>query len=108
MLFNSPIFLLVFLPITLAAFYLLGRLRGPAAAVWVLLVASLTFYAYSSLFNFALFSATVVANFLLGFAIARASWGARAWLICGIVLNLCLISTFKYSGLLVSGIDKLL
>jgi len=107
MLFNSPIFLLVFLPITLAAFYLFGRLRGPAAAVWVLLVASLFFYAYSSLFNFALFSATVVANFLLGFAIARVSWSARAWLICGIILNLCLIGTFKYSGLLVSSIDRL-
>src|ERR1700688_428783 len=108
MLFNSPVFLFLFLPITLTGFYVLARLYGRNAALWFLLSASLSFYAYSSLFNFALFLVTVVANFLLGYVIARARWNARAWLICGIVLNLGLIGTFKYAGLFVSSIDKLL
>jgi alginate O-acetyltransferase complex protein AlgI len=108
MLFNSPLFLLLFLPLTLAGFYLLGSLSGRSAALRFLLVASLGFYAYSSLFNFVLFLVTVLANFLLGFVIGRARWNARIWLICGIVLNLSLIGSFKYVGLLVASIDQFL
>ena len=55
MLFNSPIFLFLFLPLTLAGFFLLARLFGRNAALGFLLLACLLFYAYSSLFNFALF-----------------------------------------------------
>ena len=66
MLFNSPIFLFVFLPISLGGFYLLGWWRGRNAALLFLLLACLAFYAYSSLFNFALFLFSVIVNFLFG------------------------------------------
>jgi D-alanyl-lipoteichoic acid acyltransferase DltB (MBOAT superfamily) len=102
MLFNSPLFLLLFLPVTLAGFYLLARWRGRNAALWFLLIAGLLFYAYSSLFNFALFMVSVTANFLLGYAIAHFRASSRIWLICGILLNIGLIGYFKYAGLLVS------
>jgi alginate O-acetyltransferase complex protein AlgI len=108
MLFNSPLFLLLFLPVTLAGFYLLARWWGRNAALWFLLIAGLIFYAYSSLFNFALFMVSVTANFLLGYAIAHFRASSRIWLICGIVLNLCLIGYFKYAGLMVSTTNQLL
>lgn len=108
MLFNSPIFLFLFLPLALGGFYLSARLGGRNAAIWFLLAASCAFYAYSSLFNFSLFIVTVLANFLLGSTIAHARWGKQAWLIGGIVLNLCLIGTFKYLGLFVSTANSLL
>jgi alginate O-acetyltransferase complex protein AlgI len=108
MLFNSPVFLLLFLPIALSAFFLAARLGGRKAAVAALLVASLAFYAYSSLFNFGLFAASVTVNFALGYAIARARLSARAWLVAGIVLNLCFIGFFKYSGLLLATTNDLL
>ena len=106
MLFNSPLFLTIFLPITLGGFYLFGRWRGRNAALIFLLLACLAFYAYSSLFNFGLFICSVAANFMLGYAIAhfRAS---QLWLIGGIVLNLALIGIFKYSGLVVSGVNDI-
>jgi len=106
-LFNSPIFLAVFLPITLGGFYLFGRWRGRNAALIFLLLACLAFYAYSSLFNFGLFLCSVAANFLLGYAIAHFRARSRLWLIGGIVLNLALIGIFKYSGLVVSGINDI-
>jgi D-alanyl-lipoteichoic acid acyltransferase DltB (MBOAT superfamily) len=108
MLFNSPVFLLLFLPVALIAFFLAARLGGGKAAVAALLVASLAFYAYSSLVNFALFAASVTANFALGYVIARARLGTRAWLAGGIVLNLAFIGFFKYSGLLVATTNDLL
>lgn len=107
MLFNSPIFLLVFLPITLGGFYLLGRLWGRSAALLFLLAACLVFYAYSSFFNFVLFLVSVVVNFLFGYAIAHFYLSARAWLIGGIALNLALIGYFKYTGLIISTVNDL-
>jgi hypothetical protein len=43
-LFNSYPFLFVFLPVTCAAFFVIGRWSRPAAAAW-LAAASLAFYA---------------------------------------------------------------
>ena len=107
MLFNSPIFLVVFLPITLGGFYLFGWWRGRHAALIFLLLACLVFYAYSSLFNFGLFVFSVVTNFLIGYVIAHVRARSRLWLIGGIVLNLALIGSFKYSGLVVSGVNDI-
>jgi D-alanyl-lipoteichoic acid acyltransferase DltB (MBOAT superfamily) len=108
MLFNSPFFLLLFLPVTLIGFFLLARWLGRNAALGFLLLASLLFYAYSSPFNLVLFLTTVVVNFLLGYAIAHSGHRPRAWLIGGIVLNLGLIGYFKYAGFLVSGANDVL
>src|SRR4029079_19116738 len=107
MLFNSPIFLLLFLPIALIGFFVSARLAGRSGAVGFLLVASLVFYAYSSLFNFFLFMASVTANFIMGYVIAHAGRNARSWLIIGIALNLSLIGFFKYSGLIVTTTNDL-
>lgn len=107
MLFNSPLFLLIFLPITFGGFYFLACWRGRDAALIFLLLACLVFYAYSSPFNFGLFLVSVTANFLFGFAIAQFHRSSRAWLIGGITLNLGLIGYFKYTGLLVSSVNEI-
>jgi alginate O-acetyltransferase complex protein AlgI len=102
LLFNSPIFLFAFLPLTLGGFYLLGWWRGRNAALIFLLAACLAFYACSSLFNFLILLISIVVNFLFGYAIAHFRLGSRAWLIGGMVLNLGLIGYFKYTGLVIS------
>ncbi len=45
MLFNSYVFIFVFLPVTLAGFFLLGRFQPKLAAAW-LTAASLFFYGW--------------------------------------------------------------
>jgi alginate O-acetyltransferase complex protein AlgI len=107
MLFNSPIFLFLFLPLTLAGFFLFARSLGRNAALGFLLFACLAFYAYSSLFNFALLLVSIAANFLFGYAIAQFRQSSRVWLVGGIVLNLALIGYFKYAGFLVSNVNEL-
>src|SRR5207237_686337 len=46
MLFNSPIFLFVFLPTTVAAYIVVRQLAGPRAVLGLLLVASIFFYGW--------------------------------------------------------------
>jgi alginate O-acetyltransferase complex protein AlgI len=65
-LFNSHVFILAFLPITLLGFFLLGE-RGWArpARLW-LLASSLVFYGWWSWGYLALLLATMVFNWALG------------------------------------------
>src|SRR3954451_21427821 len=102
MLFNSPLFLFLFLPLTLAGFFSLARLFGRNAALGFLLLACLLFYAYSSPFNFAVFLVSVIANFLLGYAIAQFRQSSRVWLIGGIILKCGRTHDFKYRGVVQS------
>jgi|SRR5579875_364280 len=108
MLFNSPLFLLVFLPLTLICFFAAGRWRGSEDAIGVLLIASLIFYAAAGLFNLGLFLTSMIVNFILGALIVR--FYRRRWYLAtlGVVLNLSFIGFFKYSGLLVGTADHML
>ncbi len=98
MLFNSRLFILVFLPVVLAGFFAFSRLGRRAALGWLLL-SSLFFYAWwkPTLLLLLLFS--IGANFYLGGAIARSSH-RRLWLRGGVTFNLGLLGFFKYAGFL--------
>ena len=95
MVFASPIFLLLFLPLTLAA-YLLAR--GQAKNV-VLLVASVVFYLWGEGRFIALLVASVLANWGFGRAIASSEVPRvrRRWLVAagGAVAAPALASSVK-------------
>ncbi len=99
MLFNSRLFVLVFLPATLAGFYALSRFGRRAALGWLLL-ASLFFYAWWKPAMLFLLLASIGVNFGLGRVVARSGW----WLGFGVGLNLGLLGFFKYAGLLASSL----
>lgn len=102
MLFNTQQFVLGFLPLTLAGFFLLGRLAGRAWALRWLVTASLVFYGWWAPRFTLLLVASMTANFLLGRHILRlrvsgpertAGW----WLVVGIAGNLAVLGWFKYA-----------
>jgi alginate O-acetyltransferase complex protein AlgI len=100
MLFNSTLFIFVFLPLAVGVFYALaGRLNGRAGLAW-LIVASLFFYGLSEPAWLALLIVSIVGNFAVGLAIqrTRATTLGRAWLILGIAFDLCVLGWFKYTG----------
>jgi hypothetical protein len=66
MLFNSPEFLLLFLPLTVLGFYALGRFGTGAIVLLWLIAASLVFHAYWKASYTWLFVASVLANHVLG------------------------------------------
>ena len=97
MLFQSQIFLLVFLPLVLGGYYLAARFQslvGAKARNWILLVASFWFYGYWDVRLLPLFVFSVLANWL--FARLYPSHG-RYLLTLGVVLNLVLLGIFKYA-----------
>ncbi len=100
MLFNSYAFIGVFLPITLAGFFLAGRGNPLLAAGW-LGFASLVFYSWWDVRFTALLIGSVALNYaggsLLLTAAARGDARAITWLLRGFVgADLVILGIFKY------------
>jgi len=97
MLFSSYAFLLAFLPLTLAGYYLLRRIGRREASITFLLIASLVFYAQWNLAHCALLVLSVAVNYALGRLAAEGpESGRRIALHVAIAFNLSLIFWFKY------------
>jgi len=103
MLFHTPLFILGFLPATLAGFFLAGRLAGPVWALRWLLISSLFFYGWWNPSLVPLLLLSVLANWALARRIATATEAParRRWFILGIAANLALLGWFKYLGFVV-------
>jgi D-alanyl-lipoteichoic acid acyltransferase DltB (MBOAT superfamily) len=105
MLFNSPEFILGYLPLTLGGFFLAGRLYGTRAALAWLLVADLVFYGWWNPRYLPLLVGSVTVNYGLGRHIHRLTRAsrtraARGWLISGVSFNLGVLGWFKYADFL--------
>jgi D-alanyl-lipoteichoic acid acyltransferase DltB (MBOAT superfamily) len=92
MLFSSDVFILVFLPVTLALYYRVAddrRLR-----LGVLIAASLVYYGYWDVRFVPLLVGLALANWVM--ARLFAAGHGRFWLTVGVVLNLAVLGFFKY------------
>ena len=104
MLFNSDIFLFVFLPAVLAGFYLLGYFKRSAAALLWLVIASLIFYGWWNPAYLGLLGLSIVVNYLAGSLLIkhRGSALAKTTVTVGVLFNLALLGYFKYANFFVS------
>ena len=104
MLFNSQLFILCFLPCTLAAYYAVADRRTLRQCVMV--AASLIFYGWWDVRFVPLLVALTVANWLIVRAFAFARRGG--WLTTGIVLNLAVLGVCKYADFVANALADLL
>ncbi len=111
MLFNSFSFLLFFLPVMLAGFFLLARLGHRYAAGWLTL-GSLFFYGWWDVRYLPLLLGSILFNYVIGTAIARAQSTAaparaRRLMQLGIVADLALLAYFKYCNFFIDNLEWL-
>lgn len=106
MLFNSSEFLFVFLPLAFALFFLLGR-AGLGAAVSVLGLASLAFYAWWDLRFLPILLVSILANYALGRLIAHHRTHGKPILVFAIVANLGALAWYKYADFFLSSYNAL-
>src|SRR5450432_1837254 len=106
MVFASPIFLFLFLPLVLAAYFALPRRWGNG----VLLVASLVFYVWGEGAMVALVLASVAFNWIMGGRIDDVADPAprRRWLALAVGGNLVLLAAFKYANFLAANLNVVL
>lgn len=111
MLFNSHVFILVFLPVVLAGYMVLIRAKQRSLVIFWLVGASLAFYTYWEPRNLLVLIASIVFNYALGVTIGRRRRGSepvRAVLVLGIAANLALLGFFKYAAFFAENLDAVL
>ena len=107
MLFNSYIFILLFLPVTLAGYYLINRLSFKAGEAW-LLAMSLWFYGYFNPWYLLLIGASICCNYAFSRLLCKSGLPARKGLLAFAVFsNVLLIFYFKYYDFFVANINTL-
>ncbi len=107
MLFNSHVFLFVFLPVTWILFRLACSYRLTDVAIAVLTVASLAFYSYWNPPFVFLILFSILFNYAWGRIIERnlaKKRGGKSWLYVGILVNLAMIGYFKYANFFMSNV----
>ena len=109
MLFNSYIFILLFLPLCVVGYFGLNRLKWYRAAQAFLLIMSLWFYAYFTPGYLAVILASICVNFLFTRLLHRTRRPIlRTLLLLGALLfNLGILFYFKYYNFFLENIDAL-
>jgi alginate O-acetyltransferase complex protein AlgI len=109
MLFNSYVFLFLFLPVVFLGTVALSRLASRRAALTWLAVASLAFYGWWSPVYLWLIGASIGFNFGLGTRIGALAGTPRgkALMVAGVAVNLAALGWFKYANFLLDSVNGL-
>jgi len=106
-LFNSHIFIFLFLPITLIVFLWLSRYQYYTAIIIWLISTSFFFYAWWNPIYLLLLVTSIIINYVLGYLIIRQTDFSKLLLIIGITANISLLIYYKYANFLVDNINLL-
>lgn len=98
MVFSSLSFISIFLPVVLILYWILPGIR---VRNFLLLFASLVFYAYGEPVYVFLMIGTVLLNYLWALGMERFPGGKKAFLLLAVLQNLGVLGVYKYSGFLV-------
>lgn len=110
MLFNSYLFIFLFLPLVLLGYYSVGIIFSRKAANYWLLLSSLVFYAWWNPPYLLLLLLSIAVNYFIALQLiknneARNYSRKKIWLTLGVVANLALLGYFKYANFFVDNIN---
>ena len=114
MLFSTPEFILLYLPIVFFVYFFLNRQRFILAAKIWLVIASLFFYAYWNIAYVPLLLGSIIFNFVLGRSLSTQSLDSvfaptlisrRTLLIISIAANLALLGYYKYTNFFIDNLN---
>lgn len=113
MLFNSYIFLFLFLPFTFFIYFYLNKKRMTVASKGFLVFASLFFYAWWDIIYLPLILVSMLFNYVLGrelsgYQVNKRHYSAKILLGVGIFFNLALLGYFKYSDFFIINLNRVI
>lgn len=112
MLFNSYIFMLVFLPLVLVGYYGLNYAKQYRLAQAYLIGMSLWFYGYNNIYYLAILIVSVLVNYAISYGMFRLKSDEKtkrkSLLAAGVLLNLGILFYFKYYDFFIENMNVLL
>lgn len=109
MVFNSYIFILMFLPLVVGGYYLLQRVKINHIDKFFLIIVSLLFVLYSDVQSVVFLLLSSCVNYMLGMIIFKKYRNKRRGKIVsaiGIVFNIALLVYFKYTYFFIENLNK--
>jgi D-alanyl-lipoteichoic acid acyltransferase DltB (MBOAT superfamily) len=103
MLFNSFVFIFLFLPITLIGFFAIGARGHHRVAISWLVGASLFFYGWWNPVYLGLILLSMIFNYAIANTLEERPW--KPLLVIGIASNLALLGYFKYANFFVDNLN---
>lgn len=107
MLFNSYIFVFLFLPLVVTGYYALHHFGWQKAALCYLTVMSMVFYGYNSIAYLVMLMISILVNFIL--VRCMGAKGGHVWqraiLLLGLVYNLGILFYFKYYDFFIENVN---
>lgn len=101
--FNSFVFILLFLPITLISYFTSNKINQLFGKI-IIIIASFAFYTYNNLSSFIAFGLSLVFNYLFALLIKKIKWN-KLFMVIPVLVNIILLIYFKYSNFLVTNIN---
>lgn len=108
MLFNSQIFIFIFLPVVLAAYYGLHKLGLHTLAKAALIIASFIFYGYNHPMYLTILVCSIVFNYLAYLILGKAEKGRAAVATVAVIANIAVIFYFKYFNFFITNSNRFL
>ena len=108
MLFNSYIFILIFIPLCLLGYFLLNRLKLRAVAQCFLFGMSLWFYGYFNYWYLFIIIASILFNYFCYVYIGKLrekGKSAKPVMISGVAFNLAILGFFKYTDFFIDTVN---
>ncbi len=100
--FNSYLFVFLFLPVFVAAYFIASKIR-PVAGKLILIIASIIFFAYGRADMLIYITVSVLINYLAAVLIHR----HRATFVIPCIVNIAALFYFKYLGFTVTSINSI-
>ena len=107
MLFNSYIFIFLFLPLTIIGYFTLNHFKKYKFAQLYLVIMSLWFYAYFNLSYLFIILFSILLNYSLYYLMNKYEKLKKLFLIIGLIINIGSLIYFKYMDFFISNINSL-
>lgn len=108
MLFNSFVFIFLFLPIVFFTYFALNKLRNKQVAIYWLVITSLFFYGYFEPRYLIIISFSIITNYLFSRFINKTVGQVRlAFMIVGIIFNIAILGYYKYADFFIANVNQL-
>lgn len=107
MLFNSQIFIFLFLPISLAGWYILNHFKLYRVALVFIIGMSLWFYGYFNPSYLLIILGSMAGNYLISFIMTKIKGprGLKAMMWVGVAFNVAILGYYKYYDFAISNIN---
>lgn len=102
--FNSFVYILLFLPITILMYYIANKINSLVGKC-ILVISSIIFYCYTDISILWVLGISVVVNYVFSFTITKAKKWRSIFLFIPVIINVGLLLYYKYLNFAISNVN---